>query len=580
MSRRTQRRLLVSSLHIAVPVLLGTSGCFPTGDELAESSHALARSSSPPGGIAPANAPQFVMVSFDDNFSSEGMSWATSFYQPLVNPAGSGNAATFDGAPVRTSFFHNSTYIWGNQAAWQAAFNAGHEAGNHTVNHPNGLSFSASSWTPEVQNCRSTLVSGLGATAAQISGFRAPYLAYNDALYGVLESQSPPFAYDTSIQSCWASGEDGTNCPWPYTLDAGSADAATVVAKFGSSAAAPVGVHAGFWEMHVPALIVPPDSLAATYGFPTGLRSRVQTALAGVGAPSFYEASTGKIAALDITLIVDARMTRAEALATLKYSLDLHLQGNRSPFHLIAHTHVYASGYGAAVNVPNVADRRAIITDFIAYALTKPSVRMRPVADVLAWMRSPVALGGTCTPSCTGRECGGNGCGGSCGTCGGGETCTSAGQCESTCTPSCSGRVCGSDGCGGSCGTCSGGQTCTSSGQCQSTCTPSCSGRVCGSDGCGGSCGTCSGGQTCTSGGQCQGGGGACSAPAWAATTYAVGDIVTAACQSSVAGTACFDKVGVTFAWRCTSAYWCSQLAPGGTAGGWWSAWTSEQQCN
>jgi hypothetical protein len=37
--------------------------------------------------------------------------------------------------------------------------------------------------------------------------------------------------------------------------------------------------------------------------------------------------------------------------------------------------------------------------------------------------------GGTCTPSCTGKNCGDDGCGGSCGTCSGGQTCNS-GVCE------------------------------------------------------------------------------------------------------------------------------------------------------
>jgi hypothetical protein len=532
--------MAVSRVLSCVPAL-ALAACLQPSEPLAEQRLALARSTSPPGGLAPSQVPQLVAVTFDDNFSSEGMTWATGFYAPLVNPAGSGNAATFDGAPVRTTFYHNSLYLSGAQASWQAAFNAGHEAGDHTVNHSQGLTFSASQWTPEVANCRSALQSGLGATAAQIAGFRAPYLAYNDALYGVLASQTPPFGYDTSIQSCWATGETAASCPWPYTLDSGSPDAATVVAKFGSGVAQPVGAHAGFWEVPVAALVVPPDSAAGQYGFPSGLRARVQNALAGGSAPSFYEPSSGKIAGLDITLIVDARMTRAEATATLKYSLDQHLAGNRSPFVFVAHTHVYASGYGAAVNVPNVADRRAILEDFVRYALQQPVVRMRPVVDLLAWVRTPVALGGVCTPSCSGRECGGDGCGGSCGSCSGGEVC-SGGQCVASCTPSCAGRVCGGDGCGGSCGTCGGGQTCTAAGQCQSS-------------------------------------GGNCGAPAWSAqVSYAAGAVVTSVCSESIPGTACYGVVGTMFAWRCTNPAWCS-LRPGSNQSGWWAAWEALQSC-
>ena len=526
-----------------IGLALPLTACFQPPDVplVSEQQLALARSANPPGGIAAAQAPQFVAVTFDDNFSAEGMTWATSFFAPLRNPAGSGNAATFDGTPARTSFYHNSLYLSGTQSAWRAAFDDGHEAGDHTVNHPQGISFTASQWTPEVTNCRSALASGLGATQAQIAGFRAPYLGYNDALFDVLTAGA--FGYDTSIQSCWASDEDATRCPWPYTLDSGSPDAATVVAKFGSTAARPVSAHAGFWEVPVPALVVPPDSLAAQYGFPAGLRTRVQNALAGASAPSFYEPSTGKIAGLDITLIVDARMTRAEATATLTYSFDRHLAGNRAPFVFIAHTHVYASSYGAAVNVPNVADRRAILEDFIRHTLAQPAVRVRPVADLLTWMRNPTPLGGSCTPACSGRECGPDGCGGSCGTCDISETCDSSGGCMPNCQPACSGRSCGPDGCGGTCGTCAPGETCSAAGGCMP---PS--------------------------------NGGACSAAPWAPVSYSVGDVVTADCQESIAGTACYGKVGTTFAWRCGNAYWCS-LRPGSNQAGWWSAWTSVQSC-
>jgi hypothetical protein len=74
--------------------------------------------------------------------------------------------------------------------------------------------------------------------------------------------------------------------------------------------------------------------------------------------------------------------------------------------------------------------------------------------------------GGTCVPSCTGKQCGSDGCVGSCGTCQSGYTCNSLGQCAGSCIPSCLGRQCGSDGCSGSCGVCQTSQTCKSDGTC------------------------------------------------------------------------------------------------------------------
>ena len=465
---------------------------------------ALAASANPPGGLGVAQVPQFVVVSFDDNFNADGFDFIASLFPTLNNPAGTGNGATFDGAPVRTSYFHNSTYL--PMSDWVAAFNAGHEAADHTDTHPNGLNFGVTDWTNQIQTCRDRLVSAFSTTPAKIAGFRAPFLAYNDALYSVLQSRSPAFAYDSSIETCWGATEDGTNCNWPYTLDAGSSDAANVFAKFGAGMAQPVGSHPGLWELPVSTVIVPPDSVASQYGFTSGLRTRVQTAVQGKGAPSFYEPATGKLGGLDITLVVDAAMNAAEALATLKYTLDLHLQGNRSPFIFVAHTHVYGSFYGAAPNIQDVNQRRSIISNFINYALSKPVVRMRPIGDVLTWMKNPVALGGSCTPSCTGKTCG--------------------------------------------------------------------------SDGCGGSCGTCATGQTCNASGQCTAGSGNCSAPAWTAKTYANGEIATSTCQVSIPGTPCFNHIGTGFAWSCSNPSWCGTLQPGSNSSGWWSVWSSVQQCN
>jgi hypothetical protein len=69
-------------------------------------------------------------------------------------------------------------------------------------------------------------------------------------------------------------------------------------------------------------------------------------------------------------------------------------------------------------------------------------------------------------------------------------------------------------------------------------------------------------------------------APAWSGAAYAAGAVVTADCQVSTVGTACYNQVGKRFAWRCDNAGWCQALRPGSNQGGWWSAWTSLEQCN
>jgi hypothetical protein len=360
---------------------------------------ALVWSRKPPG-LEPVDVPQFVAVTFDDNFVSGlgdvsgGVTWATSFLKPLQNQAGSGYAPTFDGAPVRTTFYDNCVYLQddGTKKSWLTARQDGHEIANHTVNHPHGGLFTEQDWTGEIAPCTAALTdpdSGIGVSVDDVRGFRSPYLEYSGALFGVLKAQG--LWYDTSIQSCWSAADDGKSCAWPYTLDQGSPDGADLTAKFATPA---VPMTTGLWEMTPSVLFVPPDELATQYGFEPGLRQRVPS---DMPPPSFYDAASGRIAPLDVTLFVDAGLSAAEVLATLKYTLDLRLQGNRAPFVFISDSHVYASNYGAAPKAPDVSDRQHAIEDFVKYALGKPVVRMRPVADILEWMRHPEPLNGVVT---------------------------------------------------------------------------------------------------------------------------------------------------------------------------------------
>jgi hypothetical protein len=385
---------------------------------------ALAWSSQPPG-LHPVDAPQFVAVTFDDNFvsglgdESGGMTWATDFFRSLHNPPGNALLTTFDASPVRTSFYNNCVYLQDEDTrkSWATAAADGHEVGNHTVNHTHGGSFTAQAWSDEIAPCTAALgnpESGVGITSAEIIGFRAPFLAYGTELYPALLAQG--LKYDSSIQSCWGAGQDGKNCGWPHTLDQGSPDALDLSSKFAMPS---VPSSAGLWEASVSALFVPPDELAAQYGIAPGLRTRIPT---DMPAPSYYDSATGRIAGLDITLFVDAGLSAAEVLATLKYTLDLRLAGNRAPFVFIGHTHVYGSSYGAAAQAPGAGDRQGAIEDFIEYALSKPMVRMRPVADILAWMSAPTPLGGVVT-----MPLGGGGTGGGAGSATGGASGSPAG---------------------------------------------------------------------------------------------------------------------------------------------------------
>ncbi len=75
-------------------------------------------SQNPPGGLNAQVVPQFVSIGFDDNGYSGmagsggdgGMTWATNFLG-ITNPMEMSNSATFDGAPVKATFFFTTYYI-------------------------------------------------------------------------------------------------------------------------------------------------------------------------------------------------------------------------------------------------------------------------------------------------------------------------------------------------------------------------------------------------------------------------------------------------------------------------------------
>jgi hypothetical protein len=385
-----------------------------------------------PGTGSVNEAPQFVSVTFDDNFGLAspgavgGVRAIVEYFAGKHNPAGRGNPVDFDGAPIRTTFFDTSVYMvdpskrvlggyrgedWRgrNRSAWKAAIMA-HEMADHTVNHFNGGTVPAGKedccrardwdiahWIAEIASCRTLLTDphfGLG--AKDVIGFRAPYLSYNDAMFSSLQKLG--FVYDSSLPNCFANDEDGTNCSWPYLLDHGSPDAETLAHKLRTSNTRHpillplVGNHRGLWELPITTLIIPPDAVASKYHFKTGLRDRIKLHAASL---FFYEPSSGKITGVDYTLLIEAGVTGDEMRAILEYNLDLHLSGNHSPLVFVAHSHLYAfSTPEDDPDTPSDAERKARwkgLTEFIAYALTKPEVRVVAGKDIIEWMRAATA---------------------------------------------------------------------------------------------------------------------------------------------------------------------------------------------
>jgi len=348
-----------------------TTAALPAADRLAPAVQ-------PPGGLQVAQAPQFVLLGFDDNPDAEPVNWVVNYLEALRNPAGSGQAATFDGAPVRMIFFSNGRH-WKDRAtvaAHQRALARGHEIANHTQNHDHGAKFTQEKWVQEMQACVETFAAD-GIPAAGIVGFRTPFLEYNAATFAALSARGT--LYDSSIEEGGHDAQEGRNFRWPYTLDAGSPGNAEA---YGATDPRRVGHHPGLWEIPIHVFLVPDDAECARQGVALGLRARIGTALkasygGGKGEP------VDKITGLDWNVLEAAHCTGPEFLAILKHTLDERLAGNRAPFMVGGHTALYPQAK---------PERRKALEEFIAYALSKPEVRFVKGPQLIEWLRAPVAL--------------------------------------------------------------------------------------------------------------------------------------------------------------------------------------------
>jgi hypothetical protein len=362
----------------------------------------VASSQSPPCGLTAKQVPQFVAIGFDDNEYSGlpgsngmgGLTWATDLIRTRKNK---------DGTPARLSFYLTTIYIdvWESESptyvkrAWHTAMTDGHEIGDHTINHNHGDAFDVATWHTEMQGCIDSITKpfdpnevnydpdktkGIGANKSKVYGFRTPFLEYEDNT--LTAEQQIGFRYDCSIEDGWQEEQDGTDYTWPYTLDHGSAGHDVLV---GWGSKKPLTPHPGLWEMSVHPVIVPPDDKCAQYGVPTGFRDRMHA------KASWFDVDSGKITGFDYNLWVSFQMTKAEFLATMKYTFDLRYNGNRAPFMFGAHTGIYNSKYTAATG-STVDERQQAMQEFLDYVLSKSDARVRSNEEILEWVRNPVPL--------------------------------------------------------------------------------------------------------------------------------------------------------------------------------------------
>lgn len=369
-------------------------------------------SQSPPNGLLPAQVPQLVTIGFDDNGVGDGIEWILDYLKNVKNPAGAGQAATFDGTPARVSFYCTANYLdeatagWnpdGLKHMWKRIQSEGHEVGNHTWSHSELLkTMDEAGWSNELDSCNRWLTralppvstttwdvtpgTGAGLSASTILGFRTPFLAYGGPVFPLLKQKG--FLYDCSIEEGNQADQDGTNFFWPYTFDNSA-----LSGHYKSWKANPANPEAfnisdvpGLWELPQTLALIPDDATCLANGWPTGMRARIKT----LPDLSWF---VDKMTSFDWNLWDQLDLSKAEFLAVLKHTFNLHYYGNRAPFTIGGHTDIYSSQADpTAFSGASLSDRRAAIEEFITWVLAKPDVRVVPSQDIIKYCQYPVAL--------------------------------------------------------------------------------------------------------------------------------------------------------------------------------------------
>ncbi|MBI2933024.1 MAG: hypothetical protein HYY16_15375 [Planctomycetes bacterium] len=337
----------------------------------------------PPGGLSSREVPQFVVLGTDDATDAGMMNYfARDLFAGRFNPAGAGSFDTYDGAPVRGTF-----YTIGQAEgcgpdiveALRELHLAGHEIGNHAyTDGDRGLT--ANGWRQVItmtnrfitgpleettiidSGCGPKPRRGLEIPYEQVYGFRTPGDAYNEALFPVLQEAEINLYHCSTVQGHGSQGMDGTDLYWPGTLDTGIPYATS------EAGVSQTGSHPGLWEAPQNLMMLP-ESIQQKYGFTS---DRI-----GYCDGAWFWKNPNYTEPLEF----------ADVTEILKYNLDLHYGGNRAPLHLCLHAFM-----------PWSEGRRQVFRDFLDYAIGLPDVRVVRTIDVITWMRNPVSLGATRPP--------------------------------------------------------------------------------------------------------------------------------------------------------------------------------------
>jgi hypothetical protein len=360
-------------------------------------------SPAPPGNSDPTDAPQVVVIGFDDIENTEGVTFMNTLLGSITNPDGK-----------KAGFGINPNACYAGSALYQCgdgSLNSNQglvtmnnpEMGNHTLDHLEqnsswngipaqykdmtglggwafkngngpGTYIDQATWANLIKVNDGALKNVYGQQT--ITGFRAPRLEINDN--GLQAIKAAGYAYDQNLEeilpeshALGASMVDTANnkgfyaIPWPYTLDNGSNGIWQQQTYTPADKTWVTNYPAGLWEIPVYQLYVPPDvGIAVTNQMLQADQACSADCMNNYGTPgtmgmmghcflSDGEAVKGtpqtEITSYDFNLFIEDRMHEDQWLAAMKHTFIMRFYGNRAPLTYGAHPMQYTSIYENAV---------------------------------------------------------------------------------------------------------------------------------------------------------------------------------------------------------------------------------------
>ncbi|MEI6787082.1 MAG: polysaccharide deacetylase family protein [bacterium] len=285
----------------------------------------------PPGGLAPSNTPQIILLTFDDSVTSNSLRLVQGILTNHVNP---------NGDQIKATFFVSLDAVV-DYGCVNKLYAAGHEISVHTMTHSTSTNTGLATWRQEIVGCRKALSQYAAIPLDDIVGFRAPYLKFNNAMFQLLGERG--FRYDSSLLE-WpgSASTNAANYLWPYTLEGG-------VVQSNSTGA--------FLIDPVPGLFEIPLWNQVTSG----------VSAASMDPPDSMDSNT--------------------VSALWKTNFLLHYDGNRAPYGIYLH----ATTTNQWLSKTNTQWRSDVLNEFIEWAQDHTNVWFLTMRDLADFMLSPVS---------------------------------------------------------------------------------------------------------------------------------------------------------------------------------------------